>query len=1158
MRRFLVVGCGGSGGVTLRYMMDQLLADLRPYGVTELPGAWQFVHIDVPTKPESGPRPLQTVPQLGGRYFSVSSETNTYELTAGTVERKLAAQGELSSLLGWPPRPKERASFVPVANGAGQFRAIGRMLTLRDVDGIRGVIEDAWRDLQQPDVWEGIPTSLRGSDTTGSVVPIVLASMAGGSGASMFLDVCRILGSSTGVNPAELGVFLYTADLFHQLPEDLRQGIEGNSLAAMAELIAAQSGASVAEDAAVLRALGLARDTEDLPFQRIFPIGSSIGGDGAKFGGGTTTGVYRGLGRALAALVSSSAATEGYVAHKVGNPAGITVDQSSLGWGVDPSRFLWGSMGYASLSLGRDRYTEYAGQRLARRAVERLLRGHLDSLSTLPATEQLASNLDAQWPTALERLGLPGIGDSVKTWFTASAFPDVQRASDVRAVVGEAMSAIETQESARAEDYVRAIGQVLPHYQPSARTHVSDAAYLWAESFAAHLEATVLEEFLNSSARQGLPYARGLVQRLSGHLDFVIDELRRAGAGTTQDPLVLDNDVLSKAAALKKTVIGAGHALTDLLRRGLEKGADRSLKTEAARLAAEVLTSLRNDVLKGLEQTADSALIDLEAAEAQRVTEAGLAQLATNVVAEWPTESDLAPARFDHAENEVLLTTSAEFPARFRDDVSQSVPAARLYDQARETIVGEILIGRWETTGGQRGTTPVLIPVRPWRPSSLPIAAGTRTPTPASKPTYRLAISSEDVLTRARAHVARPDQPFARFSTQSISSYLTEDGLPQALLAQRQHDFVAKFAETLKLARPLVGVSPEMVQVLHPGHRLTYEYTFGSIPLDENSPVVAEILTDLASQSQTLDPNTLDTFRGALLPTAQDARIAVYGSYKKYSPLVFSSLLEPLQRRWATTPAAGRKPLWEWKRTRPLAAGLAMSQVELATMVSGWFVGRALGLVRTPDSPTAGQPVQVWDVKSREWLAFPSPMLTPPTEFKVADDWLPAVLESHTLAIVNCNQDRFLRALAPYRALRGLYDGHEQGPRDFTEFQQPDATSLFAEWLSTGSSPSGIASQVLANPADTPEGRYTQLVEWIDAVRGYVADRYLRTGGGVGNLGALRVMVDSQEQLVSLPMFSQIAPTVHAALADVRRCADAARTLSQPQEDSYVGVRPAF
>lgn len=89
MRKFLIVGCGGSGGATVRLLMDQLQADLRPLGITELPAAWQFVHVDVPVDPDKGPGQLPDIVRMGGAYQSFSSPGNTYSATASNVELSL-------------------------------------------------------------------------------------------------------------------------------------------------------------------------------------------------------------------------------------------------------------------------------------------------------------------------------------------------------------------------------------------------------------------------------------------------------------------------------------------------------------------------------------------------------------------------------------------------------------------------------------------------------------------------------------------------------------------------------------------------------------------------------------------------------------------------------------------------------------------------------------------------------------------------------------------------------------------------------------------------------------------------------------------------------------------------------------------------------------
>ncbi len=50
---FLLIGVGGSGGKTLRTARADLERQLNDVGWTEsFPDAWQFVHIDVPTKPD--------------------------------------------------------------------------------------------------------------------------------------------------------------------------------------------------------------------------------------------------------------------------------------------------------------------------------------------------------------------------------------------------------------------------------------------------------------------------------------------------------------------------------------------------------------------------------------------------------------------------------------------------------------------------------------------------------------------------------------------------------------------------------------------------------------------------------------------------------------------------------------------------------------------------------------------------------------------------------------------------------------------------------------------------------------------------------------------------------------------------------------------------
>jgi hypothetical protein len=1129
VKKFLMVGCGGSGGATLRYLMDQLRADLRVHDIHSLPPAWQFLHIDVPPSPEET-KGLGSVRDLGGRYLSVSSPGNSYQLVANNLEQRLGPKGALRELLGWAPT-KERVS-VDVTKGAGQYRGVGRALTLTDLGDIMAELGRTWEQVQRPDAWGELPAKHPEGgpyETTADVIPVVVGSMAGGSGASMFLDVCRILGRLPGLNRTGMGVFLFTADVFSSLTEAQRTGVDGNALGALGEVIAAQTRSSDAADAQIFEALGIPPEPIDQPaFARLFPIGSSIGGDGAKFGDGTHEGVYRGLGRALAATVSSSKATAQY-SKKLENPNQKPPKRESLGWGTDPDTSSWLSLGFASLSLGRDRYADYAGQRLARNAFDRLIAGHYKADNQLPSDEQLNELLNAQFSSILQRLAFPDVNENAKTWFLSRALPDPLLTAECRVAVGEAVAFLGGIAPAQAQAWINVAAVNLPGLQESARRHIADAAYRWANGWATQLETAAREEYLRAMTQLGVPYANAVVKRLREHLGPLIDRLR--SAPPTGDPLIINPEVGARAAALKKTMISAAHAVGEEVSRGYLESAKGAMEREAARLGGEVLAAYASEVLAGLERAGITALQNLHAAREATRSEAGLAQLATTIYAEWPLESGVVPTRFDHADNEVLLTTSAEFPGHFRDDVTRSVTAAGGYEGALSSMVSEIISGRWQTTGGVQGDYEVVVPHAPWRAMCLPTHPTTKDPTPRSQPTYALTVSTADLLGRAHAHLSRPDQPFEQFSQQTIDEYLTDATVSDAERERRAADFVEKFRATLMLARPLVGVSAPMVQVMH-AEGMRYEYSFSDVPLN---PTIAARVSAVLEADQTLDSATLGNFNESLhdpqLGTRKVNKIALFGSHPPYSPLVFSSLLDQVQKRWASTPEQGLPDLWRWKRTRPLPASLAMGSDELNAMIRGWFLGRLLGLVVVPRADQPSTPAQVWDVRRNDWAAFPQRLLSPPSTFKSPHDWLPALLESHSLALVQCNGDVSLGALQSYVALRAISDDTPDQP--YGAFGETSGVRLLTSWLQTGAWPSGRASEVpqlAGSESMTPQERATAAKEWLTEITRFVGTTFLTEGAGVGSLARRRARIDTVAELERAPMFAEVAELVLAAL----------------------------
>ena len=189
MKKFLVVGCGGSGAKTLAFMMDQLKAELRSIDpdMTELPKAWQFVNIDVPLEEEAGPQKLPNVTQNGGQYVGIGSRQNYNTFDEG-VSSILGRSGKLGEIATWATR-NPASNDVKLADGAGQYRAIGRMLTLPHLKEIRQSLKAAVDEMFTQEAIQELnrlnykQTKLDSDTGDSQPVVLVVSSMAGGAGA---------------------------------------------------------------------------------------------------------------------------------------------------------------------------------------------------------------------------------------------------------------------------------------------------------------------------------------------------------------------------------------------------------------------------------------------------------------------------------------------------------------------------------------------------------------------------------------------------------------------------------------------------------------------------------------------------------------------------------------------------------------------------------------------------------------------------------------------------------------------------------------------------------------------------------------------------------------------------------------------------------------
>jgi Tubulin like len=1138
VHKLFVVGLGGSGGKTLQFLMDQLSTTLRERGWSQekLPRCWQFVHVDVPAQPDGiGDGLPPTVPVQGGKYIGVTTPNDHYRQLDAGLERALSqpSVNQLRQLVGW--RPDASKVTTPITRGAGQYRAVGRLATLARAKEIFEGLRDAAQLLISGEALEDFAEMMRvlghhPAPPQGTMV-LVVSSLAGGTGASMTLDVCNLLRGVQTNLPAFPGseaiAFLYTPDVFAKLDESARAAVNANALGTIAELMNARASAQkpwTPEEWRIYR-VGPEPTTAGRGPKAVFPIGATNGISGAQFGDGKAVTIYRGFARALAAMaLSESQQTQmmNYVITNFGTTEALP-DSSELAWapGDGQDALGFGALGFASIGLGRDRFAEYVAQRLARNAVVRLLRGHHDiSVQQGQRTDAEARDQYAAdgYPVVLQWAGLLDSprGDEMGAmrFWAGDVWSEGQQMAMVEGAIELLMSeAAPAGQKQKANWFAQQIGASVPRFYRRLALDADlatrqAAAARWVASIQGRIETAVLL----SAARWGLPVTRRIVERLEGDLKRWAQWLRvRSNPGASADQLT--NEILTPFYATEGT-IDTRHQLFGDMRRTLQARLSDVVRRSAIAVVAELVDGLVSDVLRPLAGGIQDVERALTTAEDTRVVDAAASSVRTDVVQAWPL-GDVVPSRFATATNEVLLEDIAKYPDRFtayiRDTFATTVMPSGQRPSAEEsqlfaveqtiTFLNADPSGRAGITGaeqlaafGEDGVTPVKIGRQgTWWPRLLASAA------PAQTPRYDPLLTATALLDGARDWVARPGQPLHSFIREGLQSYL--NGLRNQganSRDQQESQFAAKFLTALQLAAPLVGVHPTMVSTVH-DQQVKVTYQFSAAPLRGAPSALRQIIQSIEANEAIDSGATVARLQDAIAAEQANAdlpTIDIVGTYAyPYSPLVFMSLQAPIQQQWARAIAATeRTAFWRWRRGRPLSEFVPVSPAWLQAFVTGWLVGRLTGELRTPAPDDPDKRIKIWH--DREWLTFPEFLLGVQQINRDVSGWsIPAaVLESMALAMAQANADPELRSLRPFVAVRRL--GQEL-PTPGTA-----RNAALEAWVmegvprpAVGRPESGrqFVPQIVkpGDRVDTPEDRVATAINWLTRLRADVETNFL-------------------------------------------------------------------
>jgi len=1049
VRPLVFVGCGGSGGKTLRLARDAISRRLRAIGWKgEVPAAWQFLWIDVPLQQEGGDEfgsPLDP----GSYYGLVKPGTNYSE----GVDPKVIALGGIDALdlVGWRPNPADVR--IPIDRAAGEFRAVGRMIALKEASGLKDHLQACFARTTNGIARAELESLAHQMGVGFYPRPTVflVSSLAGGSGSGMFLDVADMIRCLTDSGDTMIGLF-YTADAFEDISS--AGGVEPNSLAALAELLSAYW-QDDERRISLLRAQGIPNRsfTQGGP---AFPFLV-----GSKNAAGLTLSsqaeVYRSVGELLALITVSPEVQENLLNFGLGNwqaHAGANHDLLGIQEGGAPAPVS--SIGYARMGLGRDRFELYATRRLARSAIEFLATGYraeAREASHLTPDEVVRRLCETNIAAFLDVCGLNERDeergdkhDQVVQALVPPALPNLYRElcekirskqvgaadADVATWVGRMEKAAETLQSEFSGSFDGALVETTKGWTASAPERLLSASSQYVARLGIPVTLALLE-----STRASLTDAKNQLMVQGGESDARATTWKGMVGRINlppNNPVKLDHPKLSE-------VIEA--AASPFYRQSMAK-----VYRQAARLIEEFIDEVLTPLTLTLLHAQQALTSDTQRTPAGQGPE----------YLEWPIRQEV-PQWLHPSQVEFLLDDVDQYPGVFDELVAATLPASEVQERGiSDPFVAarqEVISGGFPAPDGSphqlalRRPTSGNHPAPPWQPA-------TQTGGQGQALSFVAEFSQRDLVARAEAWVRRPGA-FQDYLSQSLIEYLSQAKQPLSStpsLEQRLVTLEAKLGAAIAAAAPLVDVDGNRCDVAH-SKSFTTARVIEPLPFAPGHPARNLAEKVLQSVAGVTAANVAGCF--AIRDTAGIGSIGILSYVSDpVHPVVLRSVTEPIRSRLQQSP----QDFWVWRRTRPLTEFVPISGGARRAMLRGWYTGRLLGLI---DVVSSHQPARILAPEG-SWLDFPHPPLGGFTSAKGLP--VAGILESLPIAWLDWAGGH-PQALDAYRCLfrLGLSDPDllDAGyPGKLTLMQYDVMNPALTEWIQSGEVSSGAVSALVS------------------------------------------------------------------------------------------------
>ena len=1089
LRPFLFIGVGGSGGKTLRALKQTLERRLKQYDWDQgIPGAWKFIQVDTTYDGVEFPAPMLPLED----FIGMVGPGQDYEDMVTALESRFQRREEMNSALaGW----LIPASTVPILKGAGQIRTIGRAVSAAGLHQMRQGLVDAISDMSAPNHLAQLtelselmhPKSGSKGQQTSDPAVMLISSIAGGSGAGMFMDVTETIKS---ISPNSSWVnnqiaFLYTPEVFNSIPTAMRAQIPMNAFGAMSEVMAglwarqASAGTDLLFESSGVRVQRSDTNKGGIGPAGVYLIGSENSAGVNLAAGDSGAGmdeVFLAVGEAISGLVTDEKLAEEYDQRFFVNVfanSGQSADHSGLRREDDwLERMPFGGMGFARITLGMDRLMDYVAEGLAKEHVEKLLFPEFEPvnpLNPIRASQHIAEKVSASRDDFIRqsRLNekqphdqivnvLRGDGLDAVPWDPApgraqetgilrhkaaqelamSCVPDALRRPGVKQTPAQWLMALRSQAST-----------LLPKFLSEQRDLTEERARLWTEE----VQDFLVEYVTEWVSREGFEVTRELLAILRDDLlslanqEMVAEaaEMRTRGQGYDA---AMAGKLGSDNAQLDVNSPAVGQAL-----QVIQTGAERLAEAELLDTVPSLIKDVVAGVIEPLMEACQIAYIQLrEDVNPGGNTPAGKQFRAFADLKEDRKTKQVAP-RYKPRQVERMLINSGSFPVEFEEITKRDLPDTDAQSWAslamRMSMRGLPL--RMRNPGVSEIFTQTFARVEErWVPRDSHARRDASLGAQAMEVVFPHKLG--ELVSRNREWLEDNSSYFGRQFRMSISDYVT--GGSATTKMEREKVFLKSFEEMVALSVPLVKMNKSNIQTFHgntnPALTPTgYNLNITDVPFSQGSSVGTSIEGIL---QRTNNENVSIKFDQA--SSAKDM-FAFSTTQSSLMPMAYDSLIEPIAESWlmsAQDPQA-RHTFWTGRRARPLTEAIPAPPEIRASMIVGWFISYLMGEQRKDGSiPNKGTHWEIWS-PLHEWISFPYPLL--PSGSDLA---LPSILKSLSLAIVEAGKTGSREPLFAYNRLRDL--GREVTTSDGIQVDRPSLnmehrSNLIVNWVTTGQLP---------------------------------------------------------------------------------------------------------